>query len=82
MTPLDWMFVGYSAMFAAMILYVANLGRRQAAAERELLALRTAVDAEAMGAPLSAAPEEAPPQAGPPAGDPAARLSHEPPARR
>jgi CcmD family protein len=50
MSPLGWMFVGYSAMWAAIVLYVANLGRRQAAAERELAALREAVEAEARAA--------------------------------
>ena len=57
MTPLGWMFIGYSAMFAAIVLYVANLGRRQAAAERDLAALRSVVDAQAE-APAAAAPEE------------------------
>jgi CcmD family protein len=60
LTPLDWMFVGYSAMFAAIVLYVANLGRRQAAAERDLAALRAVVDAQAeepAATPEAAAPE-------------------------
>jgi CcmD family protein len=41
------MFLGYSAMFGAIVLYVANLGRRQAVAERELAALRSVVDGQA-----------------------------------
>jgi len=58
MSPLDWMFLGYSAMWAVIVLYVANLGRRQLAAERELAALRAVLDAEA------AAPSEVRPPVG------------------
>lgn len=47
MSPLWWMFLGYSLMWAAIVLYVANLGRRQAALHRELEALAAAVDATA-----------------------------------
>jgi CcmD family protein len=47
MTPLQWMFVGYSAMWLVIALYVGNLGRRQAALEREVAALHAALDAEA-----------------------------------
>lgn len=47
MSPLWWMFLGYTLMWAAIVLYVANLGRRQAALQRELQALASAVDAEA-----------------------------------
>ena len=45
MTPLWWMFLGYSLMFLVIVIYVGNLGRRQAALHRELLALHAAVDA-------------------------------------
>lgn len=44
-TPLWWMFLGYSLMFLAIVIYVGNLGRRQANLQRELLALQVAVDA-------------------------------------
>ncbi len=47
MSPLWWMFVGYSLMWTAIVLYVLNLGRRQAALYREFEALQSAVDAAA-----------------------------------
>ncbi len=46
-SPLGWMFVGYSVIWAAITLYVVNLGRRQATMEREVATLRAALDAEA-----------------------------------
>ena len=57
MSPLWWMFLGYTLMWAAIVLYVANLGRRQAALQRELQALTAAVDAEAAAAGQSSHPE-------------------------
>ena len=61
MSPLDWMFVAYSVIFGAIVLYVSNLGRRQAGMEREVAALRAALDAEAAVAEAGAAePSEAP----------------------
>ena len=65
MSPLGWMFLGYSLMWAAIVLYVANLGRRQAALQREIVALHAALDsgrapeaeqAEAGGAAARTAP--------------------------
>lgn len=43
-SPLDWMFLGYSAMWALIVLYVGNLQRRQASVQREVAALRAALD--------------------------------------
>ena len=58
-SPLAWMFVAYSAIWTAIVLYVANLGRRQRVMEREVAALRAALDAESDEAPtgsVAAAP--------------------------
>ena len=41
--PIDWMFLGYSLMWGALVLYMVNLQRRQAALQRDLLALEAAV---------------------------------------
>ena len=49
MSPLGWMFVGYSAMWAAIVAYVGNLGRRQRRLQQELEALRTTMDAPEEG---------------------------------
>lgn len=49
MSPLGWMFLGYSLLWGAIVLYVANLGRRQAALQREIRQLHAAVDASAEG---------------------------------
>lgn len=46
LSPLGWMFVGYSAMWAAIVAYVGNLGRRQRRLQQELEALRATMDAE------------------------------------
>lgn len=47
MSPLGWMFVAYTVIWAAIVLYVSNLGRRQGVMEREVAALRAALDADA-----------------------------------
>ena len=49
LSPLGWMFVGYSAMWAAIVAYVGNLGRRQRRLQQELEALRTTMDAPEEG---------------------------------
>ena len=42
--PIDFMFLGYSLMWGAMVLYMINLQRRQAVVQRDLAALEAAVD--------------------------------------
>ncbi len=49
LSPLGWMFVGYSAMWAAIVAYVGNLGRRQRRLQRELEALQASMDAPEEG---------------------------------
>lgn len=44
MSPLGWMFLGYSLMWLAIVLYVANLGRRQGALHREIAELHAELD--------------------------------------
>ncbi len=48
-SPLAWMFVAYSVIWTAIVLYVVNLGRRQGAMEREVAALRAALEADPVG---------------------------------
>ena len=54
-SPLAWMFVAYSVIWTAIVLYVANLGRRQRVMEREVAALRATLDAEPAEEPSGAA---------------------------
>ncbi len=48
---LGWMFVGYSAMWLVIVLYVGNLGRRQRAVQRELDRLRAVLDTDGPAKP-------------------------------
>jgi CcmD family protein len=64
-TPLAWMFLGYSAMWLLIVLYVGNLGRRQAALERELAGLRAALEGEPGAGPDGEAAGREPDGVGP-----------------
>lgn len=46
MSPLWWMFIGYTVIWTAIVLFVGNLQRRQAALAREIAELRGALVAE------------------------------------
>jgi len=44
MSPLAWMFVGYTVVWTAIVLYVGNLRRRQATLAREIEELKAALE--------------------------------------
>lgn len=45
MSPMAWLFLGYSVIWVGIVLFLLNMGRRQAALERQVQDLEKALTA-------------------------------------